>query len=156
MKTKMQLLRAALFFSFILLFNLSYASVIIPNAKGLESIKSENPAYENASVFVTLSAKQFENASGEKLSFMEKLYFKSVQKKLKKELKADPDVTISQYYDTKKAKFKLDGVWFVVGALIGPLGILFSFTSKQKRNFRISAALGSILFFIWFGYLFLF
>lgn len=153
----MQFLRASLFLALVFFLNCSFASVIIPKANGLESINATaSPAYQNASVFVKLSAKQFEKARGEKLSFMEKLYFKSVQRKLKRELKKDPDVTISQYYDVKKAKFKLDSLWFIIGTIIGPLGILFAFTSKQKRNFRISAALGSILFFLWFGYLFLF
>ncbi|MEO6136765.1 MAG: hypothetical protein ABIP35_16540 [Ginsengibacter sp.] len=157
MKTTMQFLRFTLFLSLSFFFNWSYASVIIPNANGLESKNvTASPAYQNASMFVKLSAKEFEKARGEKLNFMEKLYFKTVQRKLKRELKQDPDVTISQYYDVKKEKFKLDSLWFVIGAIIGPLGILFAFTSKQKRNFRISAALGSILFFIWFGYLFLF
>lgn len=157
MKLKMQIRSFALLFSLIVFYNLSFASVIIPITNGLEfPFAPASPSYENASVFVKLSANQFEKARGEELGFMEKLYFKSVKKKLKRELKKDPDVTIAQYYDVKKNKFKLDGLWFIIGAIIGPLGILFAFTSKQKRNFRISAALGSILFFIWFGYLFLF
>lgn len=133
------------------------SAVIIPAITSVENIgNSSHAAYEKASVFVTLTSKEFEKARGQKLTLLEKLYFKTSQRKLRKELKNDPALTIDTYYDVKTAKFKLDGLWFLLGAMIGPLAILFSFTSKQKKNFRKSAALGTIVFLIWFGYLFLF
>lgn len=141
---------------FIFCQNGNSASIIYPpSSENVNSNLTKND-YLKASVFVKLSVKKFAILIRQKLNFLQKLYFKSVQRKLRKELKKDPDVTITQYYDHEKAKFKLDGLWFILGIIVGPFAILFSFTSKQKKNYRISAALGSIVFFLWFGYLFLF
>lgn len=112
--------------------------------------------YLKASVFVKLSAKEFSSLTGTKLNFLQKLYFKSVQRKLSREVKKNPELLITEYYSPANHKFKLDALWFVIGAIIGPLGILFAFTSKQPKSNRISAAMGCILFVLWFGYLFIF
>ena len=112
--------------------------------------------YLKAAVFVKLSPKEFSSLSGAKLNFLQKLYFKSVQRKLKRELKKNPDLLITEYYSQDQQKFKFDALWFVVGAIIGPIGILFAFTSRQPKNNRVSAALGCVLFVLWFGLLFVF
>lgn len=112
--------------------------------------------YLKGSVFVKLSAKEFSVIRGKKMSFLERLYFKSVKKRVKRELKTDPDMMITKYYDDANGKFKIDGIWFVIGSLVGPLGILFAFTTNQPKNNRISAVLGSVVFLVWFGYIFVF
>lgn len=125
------------------------------NNKSVESVVPI-PQYLKASVFVNLTRSEFEVLRGKKLSFLERLYFRSAQRKLRKELKQDNNLLITKYYDEAKGKFKIDGLWFVIGAAIGPLGILFSYTSHQPKNFRTSAILGTVIFIAWFGYLFLF
>jgi hypothetical protein len=112
--------------------------------------------YLKTAVFVKLSPKEFSSLTGAKLNFLQKLYFKSVQRKLKRELKKNPDLLITEYYSRDQQKFKFDALWFVVGAFIGPLAILFAFTSRQPKNNRVSAALGCVLFILWFGFLFIF
>ena len=125
------------------------------NSSATESFSPASP-YLKASVFVNLKRVEFEKMIGRKLGFLERMYFKSTQKKLKQELKNDSDLLITKYYDDAKGKFKIDGVWFVIGSIIGPLGILFAYTSKQPKNNKISAMLGTVIFIIWFGYLVLF
>lgn len=117
---------------------------------------SINIDFMKASVFVKLNATDFGEITGKKLNVIERVYFKSLQKKMKKELKKNPNATISQHYDTKEGKFIFDPVWFVIGCLIGPIGILFSYTTRQTKYKRVSAIIGTAVFIGWFGYLFLF
>ena len=132
------------------------ASFIYSNSATPENATVNKTDYLKASVFVKLFPREFTSLTGQKLSFLQKLYFKSVQRKLSREVKRNPDLLVTQYYDQKKGKFKIDPLWFVLGIILGPLGILFSFTSKQPKNHRTSAALGCILFVLWFGFLFVF
>lgn len=110
----------------------------------------------SASDFVKLSVKEFALLRGRKLNFIGKIYFKLVQKKLKAQIKNNPDTSIDHYYDQKKAKFKLDPLWFILGIIVGPFAILASFTKKESKNNKISAALGFVAFVLWFGFLFVF
>lgn len=140
----------------LLSFTANAAMVLGPgSSKRIESPISSRQ-YLKASVFVNLSRNEFEVIRGKKLSFMERMYFKSAQKKLRRELKNDNNLLITKYYDEAKGKFKIDGVWFVIGFLIGPVGILFSYITHQSLNNRKSAILGTVIWLIWFGYLFLF
>ena len=102
---------------------------------------------------VNMNARQFSFATGHQLNFLQKIYFKVLKVKLRSEVKKNPDLQLNKYYESTKGKFKLDSLWFIIGAIIGPLGILFAFTSKQPKNKRISAVLGTIVFIIWFGLL---
>lgn len=140
----------------------SFSVVRISANKSMPAIK--DPGYLKASVFVNLSAKEFTAITGKKLNFFQKIYFKIIQRQIKRDLKKNPDLLINDYFDPKKVKFKLDLLWFVIAAIIGPFGILLVYTSHQKqkketttRKDKIrSAWLGFIFFVIWFGLLFLF
>ena len=123
---------------------------------------SSTSNYLKASFFVHMSTREFEAASGTKLNFFEKIYFKVVQYKIRRDLRKNQHLLITDYYDQKKDKFKFDALWFVIGAFIGPFGIIAAYTSRQskggvsKKNKIISVWLGFLAFFIWFGYYFLF
>src|SRR5258705_10850960 len=81
----------------------------------------KDPDYCKASVFVNLSAREFATATGNKLNFFQKIYFKVIQRQIKRDLKKNPDLLISDYFDQKKGKFKFDLLWFIIGMFIGPL-----------------------------------
>ncbi|MEO5502052.1 MAG: hypothetical protein ABIR31_11480 [Ginsengibacter sp.] len=102
---------------------------------------------------VKMNAKEFSIATGHQLNFIQKIYFKILKSKLKTTIKNDNDLLLEKYYEPKKGKFKFDSLWFIIGSIIGPLGILFAFTSKQPKNKRLSAVLGTIVFIIWFSLL---
>lgn len=110
----------------------------------------------DATVFANLKPHDFTRLTGRKLSVLEKVYLKSAQKKIKRKLKKEKTVHVQEYYDPQTKTFKLDSLWFVLGILIGPFALLFSLTTKQKKNARKSALLGFGVFVLWFGYLFLF
>ena len=139
----------------------SYAfSVIIPSANNNKT--ETTPDYLKASVFVKMSANEFAAATGTKLNFFQKIYFKIIKRQVKRDLKKNPDLLITDYVDQKTGKFKFDALWFVIGGIIGPLGVLLSYYSHQQKNGpskkdrTTSAWIGFGLFVLWFGFLFLF
>ena len=139
----------------------SFSIVRAPATENKTEIK--NPDYLKASVFVNLSAREFAAVTGKKLNFLQKIYFKVIQRQIKRDLKKNPDLLIHDYFDQKKAKFKFDLLWFVIAAFIGPLGVLFAYTSyhqkkdKTTRKDKITSAwLGFLFFVLWFGFLFVF
>jgi hypothetical protein len=124
----------------------------------------KSPEYLKASVFVNLSAREFAAATGKKLNFFQKIYFKVIQRQIKRDLKKNPDLLINDYFDQQKGKFKFDLLWFVISAIIGPLGVLLVYTSHQNqkketttRKDKITSAwLGFLFFVLWFGFSFVF
>ena len=157
------ILRSPALVVFALFFTINGFSLsIVKSANPITYISPVNADYLRASVFVKLSAKEFSEITGRKLNLPQRIYFKIIQRKLRHELKRNPDLLITDYYDPKKAKFKFDALWFVIGAFIGPLGVLLAYTSitrkggPLKKDRITSAWLGFILFVAWFGSLFLF
>ena len=118
--------------------------------------------YLKASVFVNMSASDFAAATGTKLNFFQKIYFKVLKRHVRRDLKKNPDLLMTDYVDQKTGKFKLDPLWFVIGIIIGPLGVLLSYYSHQQKNGpnkkdrTTSAWIGFGVFVLWFGFLFLF
>lgn len=114
------------------------------------------PDYLKVENFVRLTPAQFEIASGHHLGFFQKIYFKKLQRQLKK-ADYNSESNLLTYYDAEKGKFKLDTLWFILGCIIGPFAVLFSYTShNQSTNKHISALIGMGVFIIWFGWLALF
>jgi hypothetical protein len=139
--------------------NLFSFSVIIPPHK----VEIKSPDYLKGSVFVNLTAREFSVASGKKLNLFQKIYFKAIQHRVKHDLKKNPDLQITDYFDPVARKFKFDALWFVICAFIGPLGLLFAYTSPLRKGSRTtkkdrlkSAWLGLALFILWFGFIFIF
>ena len=146
---------------FLSLQNSNAFSVIRPLAND-SKIEMRTSDYLKASVFVKMSAQEFAAATGTKLNFFQKIYFKIIKRQVKRDLKKNPDLLITDYVDQKTGKFKFDALWFVVGAIIGPLGVLLSYYSHQQKNGpnkkdrTTSAWIGFGLFVLWFGFMFLF
>ncbi len=157
------ILRSSVLLMLILFIGYSgFSFSIAKKETSLNHISPVNIDYLRASIFVKLSAKEFGAITGRKLNLPQRIYFKIVQHRLKQELKKNPDLLITNYYDPKKAKFKIDALWFVIAGFVGPLGLLAAYTSKQrkggptKRNKIISAWIGFAVFVLWFGFSFIF
>ncbi|MEO6219084.1 MAG: hypothetical protein ABIO81_01555 [Ginsengibacter sp.] len=149
-------------FTFFLLTYNGFSFSIVKPLIEENNIIAKKIDYLKAAVFVKLSVKEFETITSKKLNVPQKIYFKIVQRKLKHELKKNPGLLITDYYDPKKSKFKFDFLWFVIAGFIGPLGVLLAYTSKPRKggparkDIITSAWLGFAGFVLWFGYLFLF
>lgn len=159
---KFMLRSSLLFVLFLIISPNGFPVSIVPQATSENYISPGGNDYLRAAVFVKLSAKQFGTLTGKKLNLPQRIYFKIVQRKLSHELKENPDLLITRYYDPKKAKFKFDALWFVIAGFIGPLGLLLAYTTKQRKggptrkNKITSAWIGFIIFVLWFGFSFLF
>lgn len=136
--------------------NVQAASIIYPQQLLSEKGNTTSKDILRADVFVTLSVKDFRAITGQKITLIQKLFFKTVQNKLKKDLKINPDLMVNDYYDPVEKKFKLDPLWFILGIMIGPLALLFAWTSKQNKVSKKSVYLALPLFVIWFGFAFVF
>lgn len=81
--------------------------------------------------FIKLTPKQYSELRGKKLSFVEKIEFKILQKKLKR-----------KFYDgdDDSTGFNIGG--FLLGFLLGLLGILLAYIFSKDRNFRKWAWIG--------------
>ena len=150
-----------LFCFFLSLQNMYAFSVIRPLANDTKTI-IETPDYLKASVFVKMSASEFATVTGTKLNFFQKQYFKIIQRHVKRDLKNNPDLLITDYVDKSTGKFKFNALWFVIGTILGPIGVLLSYYSHEpkngpnKKNRTTSAWIGFGVFVLWFGFLFLF
>jgi len=119
-------------------------------------------SYLRGEVFVNLSVREFESAAGTRLGWLQRMYFHAVQHRVKRALRSDPTLLITPYYDTAAKKFKFNALWFVIGAVIGPLGVLLAYVSHPQKNGpnkkdRTSSAwLGFAFWILWFGYIFIF
>lgn len=157
-----KMLRTSAIFAFLILLysqnSFSFSFVIPPH-----KVEIKSPDYLKGSVFVNLTAREFALASGKKLDFFQKIYFKALQHRIKHDLKKNPDLIITDYFDPAAKKFRFDALWFVIAAFIGPLGVLFAYTSPLRKGSRTtkkerikSAWLGFAFFVIWFGFAFIF
>lgn len=141
----------------------SFSIVRNPGNKNENKVEIKNPDYLKASFFVNMSAKQFENATGQKLNLFQKVYFKIIQHQLKRDLKRNPNLLITNYVDVKTAKFKFSFLWFVIASFIGPFGVLLAYYAHPQKKDPVtkkdkikSAWLGFVFFVLWFGILFIF
>ncbi|MEP7252660.1 MAG: hypothetical protein ABI683_09780 [Ginsengibacter sp.] len=150
-------------FIFVFLFSSNgFAISVTRSVESGENAVAPTIDYLKASVFVKLSPRQFTEITGKKLNLPQRIYFKIIQRRLKHELKSNPNLSIAQYYDVQNEKFKFDALWFVLATFIGPFGVLLAYTFRlrkggpTRKNRIISAWLGFILFVLWFGFSFLF
>lgn len=148
------------------IFSLLFFSFLISPLFGSIPVEKGGDIHEFLRVenFIRYTIPEFEQASGHKLGFLQKIYFKKLQKKIKKS-GLPAEFALAALYDTDQGKFKLNTLWFILGVFIGPFAVLFAFLAKErakgkgsesKKNVRLSVIIGMGIFFIWFGYIFLF
>ncbi|HVZ95968.1 MAG TPA: hypothetical protein VG847_03775 [Chitinophagaceae bacterium] len=151
----------AILTAFLLSANTGFAFAIRPLSGNTVAVPN-NYDYLRGDVFVKMSAKEFAKATGTHLNFFERMYFRMIKRQVKRDLKHNPDLLITDYYDTASGKFKFNALWFVIAAIIGPLGVLLAYVSHPQKNGpdkkdrTTSAWLGFAFWILWFGYIFIF
>ncbi|MEO8414976.1 MAG: hypothetical protein ABI472_15010 [Ginsengibacter sp.] len=141
----------------------SFSLAVVRTVGDAHKTAVATPDYLKGAVFVNLTAREFAAATGKRLNFFQKISFKIIQHRVRRDLKKNPGVMITDYYDQEKAKFKFDALWFTIAAFVGPLGLLAAYTSHlrkgsptTKKDKITSAWLGFALFVLWFGFVFVF
>jgi hypothetical protein len=131
--------------------NMSYGfSIIKPAANEPASALK----YIKASEFVKLSVKEFSDLSGKKLNMFQKFSFKITKMKMKHDLKKNPDLKVTDYFQDGTT-FRLDILWLILGILIGPIGVLLAYLTKQEKykitsswiGFAVWLLIGGVFFF---------
>ncbi len=156
-----RLLSLIIFTTFLLSTNTGFAFAVrpLPGTNG-SALKDFN--YLRGDVFVKMSAREFAKASGTHLNFFQRMYFTVIKHQVKRDLKHNPNLMITDYYDTAAGKFKFNALWFVIAAIIGPFGVLLAYYSHHQKNGpnkkdrTTSAWLGFAFWILWFGYIFIF
>lgn len=126
----MKVLKPALAtFLFFLLFQNAFSASIYSEPQTQEKPRQVNgmTVQEQRAImeqFVKLTPKEYGVMRGKKLSFVEKVEFKILQKRFKKKLYDGDDST----------GFNIGG--FVLGFLLGLIGVLLAYIFSRDRNFR--------------------
>lgn len=116
-------------FLFFLLFQNAFSASIYSEPQTQQKPKrvNEMTVQEQRAImeqFVKLTPKEYGVMRGKKLSFVEKIEFKILQKRFKKKLYDGDDST----------GFSIGG--FALGFLLGLIGVLLAYIFSQDRNFR--------------------
>lgn len=138
--------------------NMAYGfSVITPVTNPGAPVSLAASKYINAREFVKLSAKDYSALTGQKLNFLQRLSFNLTRAKMKRDLKKNPNLKITDYInsDGDGTTFRLDALWLILGILIGPIGVLLAYLTKQERykitsswiGFAVWLILGGVFFF---------
>ena len=78
-----------------------FFSIVRASAKANKT-EIKNLEYLKVSVFVNMSAKEFAAATGNNLIIFQKIYFKVIQRQIKRDLKKDSDLLINNYFDQNR------------------------------------------------------
>lgn len=130
-------------------------SIIKPVANNDVPASASAFKYLKASEFVKLSVKEFSELSGKKLNFFQRMSFKVTKMKMKHDLKRNPDLKITDYINGDDTTFRIDALWLILGILIGPIGVLLAYVTKQEKykitsswiGFAVWLILGGVFFF---------
>lgn len=114
-------------------FQLSYA--VVPSTVIKTDHKVVLSVTERARLekFSKMTVKEYELSTGKKMNTFQKIAFKSAQRKAVKQLKA-------AYGDSETEGFNLGG--FLLGLILGGIGVLGAYIFSKDRNFRKWAWLG--------------
>ena len=125
-----------------------YAFSCVNRAYGFSIIKpAEQPSslevfkYLKASEFVKLSVQDFNNLTGKKLNFFQRMSFRITKMKMKHDLKKNPELTITDYVDGD-GSFRIDILWLILGLILGPIGVLIAYLTRQESYKTTSAWIG--------------
>ena len=100
--------------------------------------------YLKASEFVKLSVKEFNDLTGKKLNFFQRLSFKITKMGMKHDIKKNPDLKLTDYVDGN-GTFTIDILWLILGFLVG-IGVIAGYLTKQEQYKITSAWIGFGLF----------
>ncbi|MDB5223478.1 MAG: hypothetical protein JWN83_2145 [Chitinophagaceae bacterium] len=119
--------------------NMAYGfSVIKPVANTELPSTLVSSKYLNASEFVKLSVKEFSDLTGKKLNFFQRMSFKVTKMRMKHDLKKNPGLKITDYIDGD-GSFRVDILWLFLGLILGPIGVLIAYLTKQE-SYKITSA----------------
>ena len=136
-KIKLLLLASFSVFAFSGMSTLYGFSVIKP------AVNTELPSlaaskYLKASEFIKLSPEEYAAITGKKLNFFQRMSFRVAKMRMKHDLKKNADLLITDYVDGD-GSFRVDPLWLILGVLLGPIGVLIAYLTKQE-SYKITSS----------------
>ena len=89
---------------------------------------------------LSLTPDSYEQLTGKKMSFKDRLGLKLVQKSIKKELKKNGSVDLNEYFQEGMPSFNIGG--FLLGLLLGLIGVALAHIFSNNKSFRRSSWYG--------------
>lgn len=95
----------------------------------------------NVEQILALTPGKYEELTGTKMSLKEKIALKYVQRNIKRDLKKHGTVTMEDYVDGDgSVRFNIGG--FVLGLLLGLIGVALAYIFSNDKSFRRSSWYG--------------
>jgi hypothetical protein len=132
-----------------LLLTILASATFIPKKESLPTAvtaTNENEFNEISNItfndFLKLTPSTIKEITGEKLNTKERLVLSLMQKEIKRgirknEISGDTSVDFNQYFEEGISRFNFGG--FVLGLLLGLIGVLFAHIFSTNKDFRRSA-----------------
>lgn len=136
--------------------NIASGFSVIKPAVDPEPTSTSALKYLKASEFVKLSAKEFSDLTGKKLNIFQRMSFKLTKMKMKHDLKKNPDLKVTDYINGDDTTFRIDALWLILGILIGPIGVLLAYVTKQEKYKITSSWIGFAVWLLLGGVFFIF
>jgi hypothetical protein len=128
-----------------LLFGLVFTAIMISAVPVRMNETTPAAAFLTVDALVKMNNREFSEVIGHKLSLKEKVVFRLAQRELRKEMKreglqADVKIDVQQMMADGEKGFYFGG--FILGLLLGLIGVLISYLMKKDKAFTRSAWIG--------------
>jgi hypothetical protein len=127
----------------------SSATIIVQPPK--QAAKDINPlSLITAKQFLELSPKKYQELTGRKMSFIQKMELRIAQHKVKKMLRRGEVVTMADVQKKFREMSSMDLLGFLLGLILGPIGVIIALILKETGDVQPSVLRWSLYgFLVW-------
>jgi hypothetical protein len=108
----------------------------------------------SAKQFLTLTPKKYHELTGKKMNIVQKIELKILQHKIKRMLKKGQDINMADVIKRAEDDSLMNVLAFLLGAVLGPIGVIIVLILKQSGDMSQSAfrwsLIGLLVWLLWF------
>jgi hypothetical protein len=108
----------------------------------------------SAKQFLSLTPKKYHELTGKKMTLTQKIELKILQHKIKRMLKQGKDVNMADVIKRAEDDSLMNVLAFLLGAVLGPIGVIIVLILKQSGDMSQSAfrwsLIGLLVWLVWF------
>jgi hypothetical protein len=129
-------------------------STIILKPVTSTNIEPDPLASISAKQFLSLTPKKYRELTGKKMTLTQKIELKILQHKIKRMLKQGKDVNMADVIKRAEDDSLMNVLAFLLGAVLGPIGVIIVLILKQSGDMSQSAfrwsLIGLLVWLVWF------